>query len=287
MTDERRKKDEAEEQAHEELEIPEGETPERPTEGEQETREGRFDVDDALAEAMKAAEDSYARLEREALTGDEEGIELEIEEGGVPVAGAGEGVVRALAEMRKARDELEIAQGKVKDLEGRLLRTAADLENYKKRVAREREEERKYAIERLLKDLLPVIDNMERALLAATEAGEEQIVTGLRMVHKLFLDTLAKHGVEQLTALGQRFDPNFHEAMQQVETTDHPPGTVVTEYMKGYTLNGRLVRPAMVVVATAPEGAASIEGGTNGSDGGGAGAKAGAPAGDEEGGSET
>lgn len=271
MTDDRTQ-DEAEAQAQ----AAQEEAARERREQEAADEKAQFDMDPSLAEAMKAAEASYERLAREGRGEDEDEIELEIE-GSAPTAGAGEGVIRALAEMRKARDELEVAEGKVKDLEERLMRTAADFENYKKRMLREREEERKYAVEGLLKDLLPVLDNLERALAAAVEHGESSVATGVQMVYKQFLDTLTRHGVEQLSALGEKFDPNFHEAMQQVESADHPPGTVVTEYMKGYTLKGRLVRPAMVVVSTAPAAPGASEGEAQGS----------GPGADEQGGSET
>ncbi len=229
------------------------------TSGPDASSDASFDVDPALEAAMREAEASYERRKK----GDDPGVEVEIETDapGAPAAGAGEGVIRALAEMRKARDELEVMEEKAKDLEDRLLRSTADFENYKKRVAREREDERKFAVEKLLKDLLPVLDNMERAMEASRQAGHEQIVAGVEMVHKQFLEVLSRYGVEQFSALGKKFDPNFHEAMQEQETAEVPAGHVAMEFMRGYTLQGRLVRPAMVVVAKAPAGAAGLSDG--------------------------
>ena len=222
-----------------------------------------FEMDPALAAAMKEAESAYERRRREESGNGEVPVEIEGETGGdpaLPTGGAGEGTIRALAEMRKALDALEKSEAKVQALEDQLKRTAADFDNFRKRMQREREEDRKFAIEKLLKELLPVIDNMERALESATNVASEadtQLVTGVKMVHKLFLDTLKKFGVEQFSAKGQPFDPEKHEAMQAVESEEVPPGHVAQEYMKGYYLNERLVRPAMVAVAKAPESGAS------------------------------
>ena len=220
------------------------------TSGPELSSDASLGVDPALEAAMREAEASYERRKK----GEDPGVEVEIETEtvGAPAAGAGEGVIRALAEMRKARDELEVMEERAKDLEDRLLRSTADFENYKKRVARERDDERKFAVERLLKDLLPVLDNMERAMEASRQAGHEQIVAGVEMVHKQFIEVLGRYGVEQFSALGKKFDPNFHEAMQEQETAEVPPGHVAMEFMRGYTLQGRLVRPAMVMVAKAP-----------------------------------
>ena len=127
---------------------------------------------------------------------------------------------------------------------------AAEFDNYKKRAAKEREDAQKFGIERLLKDFLPVADNLERALDHAEEHDLRQVIEGVKLVQKLFETTLAKHGVVGFSALGQPFDPNVHEALMQQES-DAPPGTVVSEMSRGYRLNDRLVRPAAVVVARA------------------------------------
>ncbi len=132
----------------------------------------------------------------------------------------------------------------------RLLRQAAELENYKKRSARERDDAARYANEMLLKDLLPVVDNLERAVAHASGGGNgKPLVEGVEMVLRSLLDTLAKHGVSQMIAVGQPFDPAKHEAMAQVETEDHEPNSVVEELHKGYLLREKLLRPALVSVA--------------------------------------
>jgi molecular chaperone GrpE len=151
--------------------------------------------------------------------------------------------------MSRARD----TQERLKDTHDRLLRVAAEFDNFKKRSAKEREDAQKFGIERLLKDFLPVADNLERALDHAEEHDLRQVIEGVKLVQKLFEAALAKHGVVGFSALGQPFDPNLHEALMQQES-DAPAGTVVSEMSRGYKLNERLARPAAVVVAR-PKGA--------------------------------
>src|SRR5439155_1130694 len=134
------------------------------------------------------------------------------------------------------------------DTHERLLRVAAEFDNFKKRAIKEREDAQKFGIERLLKDFLPVADNLERALDHAEEHDLRQVIEGVKLVQKLLETTLARHGVTGFSALGQPFDPNLHEALMQQES-DAPAGTVVSEMSRGYKLNERLVRPAAVVVA--------------------------------------
>ena len=157
--------------------------------------------------------------------------------------------------MSRARE----TQERLKDTHERLLRTAAEFDNFKKRAAKEREDAQKFGIERLLRDFLPVADNLERALDHAEEHDLRQVIEGVKLVQKLLENMLAKHGVTAFSALGQPFDPTLHEALMQQES-DAPPGTVVSEMSRGYKLNERLVRPAAVVVARArsagtPDGA--------------------------------
>ena len=155
-------------------------------------------------------------------------------------------------------------QERLKDTHERLLRVAAEFENFKKRATKEREDAQKFGIERLLKDFLPVADNLERALDHAEEHDLRQVIEGVKLVQKLLESALAKHGVVGFSALGQPFDPNLHEALMQQES-EAPPGTVVSEMSRGYKLNERLVRPAAVVVArakTPPGGGGTPEGQT-------------------------
>ena len=150
--------------------------------------------------------------------------------------------------------------GKIKDEHEKMLRAVADLENYKKRAAKEKEEMQKFGNEKLLKDVLPVFDNFDRALDAAKSAADfESLRKGVEMTRKLFEDTLGKHGVRAFSAKGQVFDPNRHEAMTAAETTEMPPNHVYSEVLRGFTLNDRLVRPALVVVSRTPSAPATVE----------------------------
>jgi len=130
---------------------------------------------------------------------------------------------------------------------------AADMENARKRAERERENTLKFGAEKILGDMVDVVDNFERTidmLKMDTDPKMKNVVIGLDMVRKLFLDSLGKHGLTQLEGLGKAFDPNFHEAVGQEYVEGKQPNEVVKEFQKGYVLNGRLVRAAKVVVAS-------------------------------------
>jgi molecular chaperone GrpE len=148
------------------------------------------------------------------------------------------------------QDELGKARAQAKEMYERYLRSAADLDNYRKRMTKEAQESRKFANEELIKALIPTVDNLERAL-AHSEGSSDSgaFLEGIKMVHKQFMDTLEKFGVEQIDSLGKPFDPNFHQALMQVKTDEFPPNTVVSEVTKGYLLAGRLIRPSMVGVS--------------------------------------
>lgn len=264
---------------------------------------GSFHTDisqDVIDEALKSVErvDSPPpEAEVEAAPSGEEvygGVTLEIpmpEEGieePEAVASADSGALRAeleatrqqleqaRRELEEARSQLEFSQSKSREMMERLkdshergLRAAADLENYKKRAQKEKEEVQKFGSERLLKDFLPVLDNLDRALEAAAKSADfDSFRTGVEMTRKLFDGAFGKHGVKGFSAAGQPFDPRLHEAMQQVESATVPAGHVVYEAVRGYTLNERLMRPALVVVARAPEAtsAATQDGAPTGGD---------------------
>jgi len=157
-------------------------------------------------------------------------------------------------ECEKLRRQLEAKELEAKENYDRLLRQAAELENFKKRAAREKTEAIRYANESLVKDLLPVLDNLERALDYAQGGGNgKPLLEGIEMVLKSFVEILGKHGVNSISAVGELFDPNKHEAIAQVVTQEHKPNTVVEEHHKGYYLLDRLLRPAQVSVAKPPE----------------------------------
>ena len=130
------------------------------------------------------------------------------------------------------------------------LRAVADLENFRKRALREKDEARLYGAENLLRDVVVVLDNLDRALTAQGDA--EQIRQGVRMTQEQFRSILRQHGVEAVESVGAVFDPTRHEAVAHIETDAHPPGTVLEEHRKGYRFRERLLRPAMVSVAKAP-----------------------------------
>jgi molecular chaperone GrpE len=146
--------------------------------------------------------------------------------------------------------ELAAAKEEARAAHDRWLRERADLENVKKRAARERQDAVRFGTETLVRDLLPVVDNLERALAAARSAGEGgSLVDGVELVRKAFLDTLQRHGVERLTAVGEGFDPNRHQAVAHVESPVHEANQVIEEHQAGYRLHDRLLRPAMVTVS--------------------------------------
>jgi molecular chaperone GrpE len=141
-------------------------------------------------------------------------------------------------------------------LKDQLLRLAADFDNFRKRSRREIADAERMAREDLLRELLPVFDNLERASQHAGTVTEVQaLVDGLSMVSRLFVDTLSRLGVERVATVGVSFDPAVHEAVQQIETTEQPAGSVYAEILAGYRFGERLIRPAMVVVAKAPASA--------------------------------
>ncbi len=152
-----------------------------------------------------------------------------------------------LLESLKRKDE-EIAK-----LNEKLLRVIAEMDNMRKRLDREREDIILYGNEQLIRELLPVIDNLERALLYANkDSGSKELVEGVEITLKQFLGVLEKFGCQPIDSLGQPFDPRYHEALMQQETEEAPENTVIQEYQRGYILKGRLLRPARVVVAKSP-----------------------------------
>jgi molecular chaperone GrpE len=151
-------------------------------------------------------------------------------------------------------EELKALAAKANEFKDRLLREAADFENYKKRATRERQDAVTYANESLLAKLVPILDTFEMALAAASVDGAsaQSIQTGVAMVYNQLKSTLADVGLEEIDARGKTFDPNFHEAVSQQESTEVPEGGVTQQIRKGYKFRNRLVRPAGVVVAKKP-----------------------------------
>jgi molecular chaperone GrpE len=149
-------------------------------------------------------------------------------------------------------DELEAAKNDAKESYDRFIRLSAEFENYKKRLSRERDEFRKFANEALIKEILSVVDNLERAIESAENESENNcVVEGVDMTHKEILKVLEKFNAKPIKAFGETFDPNFHQAVMNEETDEYIENTVIRELQKGYMLHDRLLRPAMVVVSTA------------------------------------
>lgn len=147
----------------------------------------------------------------------------------------------------------QAAEQKCDEYYDRLLRASAEFDNYKKRTTREMRDVVRYANEKLFKELINVVDNLERAITSAEQDGKEDdpLLQGVRLTLNEVEKILERHNVEPINALGETFDPNFHQAMMQEESADHPANTVISEMQKGYKLHDRLLRPAMVVVSKA------------------------------------
>ncbi|WP_437833963.1 nucleotide exchange factor GrpE [Sorangium sp. So ce1153] len=161
------------------------------------------------------------------------------------------------AEQRAAtpEDKLGEVQAEAARMREQLLRTAADFDNFRKRSRREVEEAQRRGRESILKDLLPVFDNLERAASHAESAPDvKSVAEGVRIVAKQFVDTLERMGIKRIAAVGKPFDPSVHEAIQQIESTEHPAGVVIAEVQPGYMLGDYLIRAAMVVVSKGSPG---------------------------------
>jgi len=220
--------------------------------------------DEAVAEALAAVErreaEAHARQgtpeapEPQAAPADEPG---EAEKAAGEAVGEVEALQEEVRRLQALLDEsvarARETQERLREDHDRLLRTAADLDNQRKRAAREKEEQIRYASERLLKSFLPVMDNLERAIAMADGSGTGgPLLDGVKLVVRQFLEVLARHGAEPFTSAGQPFDPALHEAILQQETNAVPDGHVSIEMVKGYRIGDRLLRPASVAVAKAP-----------------------------------
>jgi molecular chaperone GrpE len=161
---------------------------------------------------------------------------------GQPPDGAPPLPIEDISQLQRERDELR----------DQLLRSRAEFVNYQKRSKQQAEADRAYAIGNLARDLLEVIDNLERATGALQSTGNEGVSSGVDIVHKQLLATLAKYGIEPIDAIGEPFDPNLHDAILQQPSAELPEGTVVNELSKGYKIHDRVLRPTRVAVATKP-----------------------------------
>jgi molecular chaperone GrpE len=155
--------------------------------------------------------------------------------------------------IRQLEEALAAKEAEVAANWDKYLRERADLENYRRRMQKEKEDLQKYGNECLLLEILPVLDNMERALGHASEESLSAVIEGVNLTRSMLLSVLKKFGVEPIESKGSAFDSAYHQAMCQVEHAGVTPNTVIEEYQKGYLLNDRLLRPAMVSVAAAPK----------------------------------
>ncbi len=215
------------------------------------------EIDKTMAEAEAAVKDMQ-----------DDGEVVELDEADLSGGGADPAEITALQE-RVA--ELESNNAATKD---KWLRALADLENFKKRSKREMDDQALRTAQNLLPAFLPVIDNLERALEVAeptaANASDENaenvknLVQGIRMVRQEFLAALGRNGIEPIESVGLPFDPAQHDALQQMDSEDHPPGVVIREYEKGYKMKDRLLRPARVIVAGSGSTGAPAETGEEG-----------------------
>jgi molecular chaperone GrpE len=148
--------------------------------------------------------------------------------------------------------KLAEAEAEIVALKDKWLRSLADLENYKKRVKRDIDDAVHRAVQGMLGDFLPVGDNLDRAMSVAPSPPDERLaplLKGLEMVRADFISALGKHGIKPIESVGKPFDPSVHDALQQMDSPDYPPGVVMIEYEKGYRRGDKLLRPARVIVA--------------------------------------
>ncbi len=210
-----------------------------------EESEGTLASNPALEEALREAAEALDETGR-------------VAHGAAPESDGDEAPGPAGDEMEKLRAEAELAHD-------RLMRMQADFENFRRRALKERTEDRQYGHQNLVKDLLSSVDNLDRAIDHARRAREggggdsESLLQGVELVQREVLGALGKHGVFEIEAAGKPFDPSLHEAMAQAPDDSVAPNTVVQVLEKGYQLRSRLIRPARVIVAQAPQGSGAPE----------------------------
>ena len=202
---------------------------------------------DGTEEQAAATEQGETVAQNEAAEGEQRTASEEAEQAAVDAAEAAGDIAEAEVTVEHLKEELATARDAA-------LRAHAEAQNARRRADQDVERARKYALERFASDLLPVVDNLERALGAAAEAPEANaIAEGVDLTLRSLLDVLRKHNIEMVDPTGEPFDPQLHQAMTMVPNPDLEPNSVMDVMQKGYTLNGRLLRPAMVVVSKAAE----------------------------------
>ncbi|MCT4593339.1 MAG: nucleotide exchange factor GrpE [Anaeromicrobium sp.] len=160
-----------------------------------------------------------------------------------------ESVEEKIEEVENTNNELEKIKQENEELNTKYLRMTADFQNFKRRVEKEKSDIYKLANEKLIVDLLPILDNLERAINShKDEIKDESFFNGIDMILKQFVDILGKNGLEAIEAVGNQFDPNYHHAVMQDSSDDVEPDTIQEEFQKGYILNEKVIRPSMVKV---------------------------------------
>ncbi|WP_047986335.1 nucleotide exchange factor GrpE [Ornithinibacillus californiensis] len=190
-------------------------------------------------------------MEEKDVTGNEEEVILEEEQDNVQESSNDSNQVNEEETSEVTNEieaELDSLQKEKEELYQRLLRTQAEFDNFKKRSLKEREAERKYKAQDVVTDLLPAIDNFERALQVEATDANKGLLDGISMVYRQIVDALKTHHVEPIESVGQEFDPNIHQAVMQVEDDNFDANVVVEELQKGYMIKDRVIRPAMVKV---------------------------------------
>jgi molecular chaperone GrpE len=153
-----------------------------------------------------------------------------------------------------AETEIAKLRAEKEELVQTLVRRQADFENFRKRTERDRHEEARRGVERMILDLIPVLDGFDRALQGHDDPSYEEYRKGVILIRKQLWDALARHGVQRIEAAGKMFDPHMHQAIERVESTDYEDGTIVAVFQDGYLFHGRVLRPAIVRVAVHPGG---------------------------------
>ncbi len=219
---------------------------------------------------MREALESVERISREhsgagqgpAPAASGEGVEIDTDPPAGSATGGNPAVMQAMeAQIETLSKELEAAQAQAKEAEDKYKRSLAEQENFRKRTQKERLDQIRFGHEKFAGEVLQTLDNLERALSHLQGLPEdpavEQLVTGIKMTAAMFQQSLDKFGIRPVAGLGSPFDPAIHQAMQQIETADVPPGQVVDLYQKGYMIYERLLRPALVGVSKPPSAAES------------------------------
>jgi molecular chaperone GrpE len=172
--------------------------------------------------------------------------------GVAPVESGGSDAASAAAPAPEAElaEQVQKLVAEKQDLTNTLVRLQADFDNYRKRIEKERDQARHRGVEHLVEQLLPVLDGFDRALAAHDDPAYEEYRKGFELIRKQLWDVLVKQGVHRIESVGKEFDPNVHHAIEHVPTTDYPDGAVIDELQPGYTFHHRVLRPAMVRVAS-------------------------------------